>query len=242
MRTGPDPSGDLWKTFPRFSASGESAILRVPDDGVQMTIPTEPIGSIPRPPQLIEAVARKGSDDPGLEPLYEQAVRDTVQRFEATGSPVTTTGSACLAPVRRRPRALQAGGPVGSQGARGRRSGRRTGPARADPRDVRRRAPHREHGRRGDRGRGGRAAGRAGERHRHARRGRLRAAQEGASAGSGPRGGLPAIALTAFARSEDRTRALQSGFLAHVAKPVEASELVTTVASVVGRTGDLVVE
>jgi signal transduction histidine kinase/ActR/RegA family two-component response regulator len=54
-----------------------------------------------------------------------------------------------------------------------------------------------------------------------------------------PAGGhLPAIALTAFARSEDRTRALRAGFLAHVAKPVEPSELVAMVASVVGRAGD----
>jgi CheY-like chemotaxis protein len=54
-----------------------------------------------------------------------------------------------------------------------------------------------------------------------------------------PRGGaLPAIALSACARSEDRTRALRAGFLVHVAKPVEPSELVATVASVVGRTGD----
>ena len=52
------------------------------------------------------------------------------------------------------------------------------------------------------------------------------------------RGGrLPAIALTAFARSEDRTRALLAGFLVHVAKPVDPSELVATIASVVGRTG-----
>jgi PAS domain S-box-containing protein len=50
-------------------------------------------------------------------------------------------------------------------------------------------------------------------------------------------GGVPAIALTAFARSEDRTRALRAGFLHHVAKPLEPSELVATVASVVGRTG-----
>jgi CheY-like chemotaxis protein len=50
------------------------------------------------------------------------------------------------------------------------------------------------------------------------------------------RGGrIPAIALTAFARSEDRTRALRAGFLVHVAKPVEPSELVATVASVAGR-------
>jgi CheY-like chemotaxis protein len=52
------------------------------------------------------------------------------------------------------------------------------------------------------------------------------------------RGGrVPAIALTALARSEDRTRALHAGFLVHVSKPVEPSELVATVASVVGRTG-----
>ena len=57
-----------------------------------MTIPTEPIGSIPRPPDLIDAIERKGADDPSLEPLYEAAIRDTVQRFEATGSPVVTDG------------------------------------------------------------------------------------------------------------------------------------------------------
>jgi 5-methyltetrahydropteroyltriglutamate--homocysteine methyltransferase len=57
-----------------------------------MTIPTEPIGSIPRPLRLIEAMAEKGSEDPGLEPLYEEAIRDTVARFEATGSPVITDG------------------------------------------------------------------------------------------------------------------------------------------------------
>ncbi|HUG53807.1 MAG TPA: ATP-binding protein, partial [Vicinamibacteria bacterium] len=52
------------------------------------------------------------------------------------------------------------------------------------------------------------------------------------------RGGrVPAIALTAFARSEDRTRALHHGFRVHVAKPVEPAELVATVASVAERTG-----
>ncbi|HEY1629037.1 MAG TPA: ATP-binding protein [Tepidisphaeraceae bacterium] len=51
-------------------------------------------------------------------------------------------------------------------------------------------------------------------------------------------GKIPAIALTAFARSEDRTRALMSGYQVHVAKPVEPAELVATVASVVGRTGE----
>jgi CheY-like chemotaxis protein len=42
---------------------------------------------------------------------------------------------------------------------------------------------------------------------------------------------MPAIALTAFARSEDRTRALLAGYQAHLAKPVESTELIATVAS-----------
>ena len=46
---------------------------------------------------------------------------------------------------------------------------------------------------------------------------------------------FPAIALTAFARSEDRTRALLAGYVAHVSKPVEAAELIATVAAVSGR-------
>jgi 5-methyltetrahydropteroyltriglutamate--homocysteine methyltransferase len=57
-----------------------------------MTIPTEPIGSIPRPLPLIEAVARGDSDDLHLDPLYDEAIRDTIARFEATGSPVITDG------------------------------------------------------------------------------------------------------------------------------------------------------
>jgi len=44
-------------------------------------------------------------------------------------------------------------------------------------------------------------------------------------------GDLPAIALTAFARSEDRMRALSSGFMAHISKPVEPSELIAKVAA-----------
>jgi CheY-like chemotaxis protein len=46
---------------------------------------------------------------------------------------------------------------------------------------------------------------------------------------------LPAAALTAFARSEDRTRALMAGYQAHVAKPVEPAELVATIVSLTGR-------
>jgi len=58
-----------------------------------MNIPTEPIGSIPRPLALIEAITRLGnSEDPSLEPLYEEAIRDTIRQFEATGSPVVTDG------------------------------------------------------------------------------------------------------------------------------------------------------
>jgi PAS domain S-box-containing protein len=48
---------------------------------------------------------------------------------------------------------------------------------------------------------------------------------------------LPAVALTAFARSEDRRRALLAGFQTHVAKPVDPAELVAVVASLVERTG-----
>jgi 5-methyltetrahydropteroyltriglutamate--homocysteine methyltransferase len=56
-------------------------------------IPTEPIGSIPRPPALIEAITARGDGtDPALDPLYEEAIRDTIERFEATGSPVVTDG------------------------------------------------------------------------------------------------------------------------------------------------------
>jgi signal transduction histidine kinase/CheY-like chemotaxis protein len=44
-------------------------------------------------------------------------------------------------------------------------------------------------------------------------------------------GNTPAAALTAFARSEDRTRALRAGYQSHVAKPVEPTELVAVVAS-----------
>jgi 5-methyltetrahydropteroyltriglutamate--homocysteine methyltransferase len=58
-----------------------------------MTIPTEPIGSIPRPPSLIRAVAARGDGtDPSLDGLYEEATRETIEQFEATGSPVITDG------------------------------------------------------------------------------------------------------------------------------------------------------
>jgi signal transduction histidine kinase/CheY-like chemotaxis protein len=50
------------------------------------------------------------------------------------------------------------------------------------------------------------------------------------------RGGqVPALALTAFARSEDRQRALLAGYQAHVAKPAQPTELITQIASLAGR-------
>jgi hypothetical protein len=57
-----------------------------------ISIPTEPIGSIPTPVDLIERVAKGDSEDPNLALLYEDAIRDTIKRFEATGSPVVTGG------------------------------------------------------------------------------------------------------------------------------------------------------
>lgn len=44
-------------------------------------------------------------------------------------------------------------------------------------------------------------------------------------------GMIPAVALTAYARAEDRKRALLSGYQMHVAKPIEADELVAVVTS-----------
>jgi 5-methyltetrahydropteroyltriglutamate--homocysteine methyltransferase len=55
-------------------------------------IPTEPIGSLPRPPELIAAIERHGDDHPDLDPMYEAAIADAIRRFEATGSPVVTDG------------------------------------------------------------------------------------------------------------------------------------------------------
>ena len=48
-------------------------------------------------------------------------------------------------------------------------------------------------------------------------------------------GGIPAAALTAYARAEDRMRVLRSGFQFHLPKPVDSAELVTVVASLAGR-------
>ncbi|HEX8065670.1 MAG TPA: cobalamin-independent methionine synthase II family protein [Thermoleophilaceae bacterium] len=60
-----------------------------------MAIPTEPIGSIPRPPDLLEAMAgfAEGSvTNEDLDGRFQAALEDTIERFEATGSPVITDG------------------------------------------------------------------------------------------------------------------------------------------------------
>jgi signal transduction histidine kinase/ActR/RegA family two-component response regulator len=49
---------------------------------------------------------------------------------------------------------------------------------------------------------------------------------------------IPAAALTAFARNEDRLRALKAGFQSHLAKPIDADLLVTTVARLGGKLPD----
>lgn len=56
-----------------------------------MSIPTEPIGSIPRTAELIDALT--GAADPAtLAGAQQRALVDTIRRFEATGSPVITDG------------------------------------------------------------------------------------------------------------------------------------------------------
>ena len=53
-------------------------------------------------------------------------------------------------------------------------------------------------------------------------------------------GQLPAIALTAFARPEDRLKALEAGFSTHISKPVEPGELIAAIASVAVPTAQMV--
>ena len=48
-------------------------------------------------------------------------------------------------------------------------------------------------------------------------------------------GSTPALALTAYALTEDRARALSAGYQAHLAKPVEGQALAAAVASLAGR-------
>lgn len=55
-----------------------------------MRISTEPIGSIPRPVELIEAITSKSHEN--IEKLYEKAVNETLRELEKTGSPVISDG------------------------------------------------------------------------------------------------------------------------------------------------------
>lgn len=56
-------------------------------------LPTEPIGSIPRPPSLLAAITSASDPHaPDLDALYDEATRDTIRRFEDTGSPVISDG------------------------------------------------------------------------------------------------------------------------------------------------------
>ena len=60
-----------------------------------MAIPTEPIGSIPRPPELLKSMVshdRGEIGDSDLAAARDLAVRDTIRRLEQTGSPVVTDG------------------------------------------------------------------------------------------------------------------------------------------------------
>src|SRR3984885_10721150 len=60
-----------------------------------MKIKTEPVGSIPRPKYLVDALnafAQQQIDEGELSKLFDEALKDTIQKFEETGSPVITDG------------------------------------------------------------------------------------------------------------------------------------------------------
>jgi len=61
-------------------------------------IPTEPVGSLPRPAKLQDAYARYDAGEIGkeeLEQLQEAAVKDSIERAEATGAPIVSDGEQC---------------------------------------------------------------------------------------------------------------------------------------------------
>jgi methionine synthase II (cobalamin-independent) len=75
--------------------SGKACLASESFLGLDMTIPTEPIGSIPRPQKVITAFEQyeRGSlSREEFESICSEAVRDTIEKFEATGSPVITDG------------------------------------------------------------------------------------------------------------------------------------------------------
>jgi 5-methyltetrahydropteroyltriglutamate--homocysteine methyltransferase len=50
---------------------------------MRITIPTDPMGSLPRPLDVIERAAKGESENSNLDPQYEDAIRGTIERFEA---------------------------------------------------------------------------------------------------------------------------------------------------------------
>ncbi|MEZ5262399.1 MAG: hypothetical protein R2755_11630 [Acidimicrobiales bacterium] len=58
-------------------------------------LPTEPIGSVPRPQALLDALAAHAAGEPdaaALAAVQDEAVRDSIARMEQAGSPVVTDG------------------------------------------------------------------------------------------------------------------------------------------------------
>ena len=75
--------------------SGKACLAAESFLDLNMTIPTEPIGSIPRPQKVITAFEQyeRGSlSREEFESICSEAVRETIEKFEATGSPVITDG------------------------------------------------------------------------------------------------------------------------------------------------------
>ncbi len=62
----------------------------------------------------------------------------------------------------------------------------------------------------------------------------LYTADEMRAAEAGHEGRIPAVALTAYARVEDRIRALNAGFQVHVAKPVDPKEFLALIVELCG--------
>ena len=63
--------------------------------------------------------------------------------------------------------------------------------------------------------------------------------QDVRSMAAGDGGGVPAVALSAFVRTEDRRRAMLAGYQSHLAKPVDPGELIAVVAMLAGRTSSI---
>jgi 5-methyltetrahydropteroyltriglutamate--homocysteine methyltransferase len=80
---------------PRLHLSVDAPLSLAPVEFTGMEILTEPIGSIPRSPELLRAIAASQAQkiSPAvLESAYSDALRDTIEQFEQTGSPVITDG------------------------------------------------------------------------------------------------------------------------------------------------------